>query len=266
MLYSAGGSSTAPAIMAYSMSHATMLFRLSAMAQQGGDRRRHTTPLSAAPPPSFHVSGGRPCVSPSGFTYPPPARAQPEQRAFGPVSEDQYRRQFMAMQGNARTTPPSGHPSSGPTSALVDVPAHPVVVVTSTRTSRKLSFQGAAKKLRKVNKHLLKRSGQTASSGTELLASHPFRRLAAARQAYTKGSPVGLDDFEDDEAIIRETADAALAKSTQERYSSCMKWWAKRCLPRGMNPLPITVKKLRLAAGLLKKGRYRSGYLYLAAM
>ena len=94
-------------------------------------------------------------------------------------------------------------------------------------------------------------------------SGHPLRRSAPMRKPYARGSAAGLDEPRRDAQALKDLDADLLAASTTDRYREAVKWWMARCMPRQLPPFPLTEHKIKLAAGLLKHGRYRSGMIYL---
>ncbi len=80
----------------------------------------------------------------------------------------------------------------------------------------------------------------------------------------TKGK--GLDDADEDGAAIVELDSDKLANSSRQSTNARLEWWCKRAGARRLAPFPITPYKLKLAAALLKKSRFRSAQTYLRAV
>ena len=87
-----------------------------------------------------------------------------------------------------------------------------------------------------------------------------------SRKAYRCGSAKGLDvDSDDCVALAVLEADKFAATSHNTNRIRC-RWWESRAKARGIDPYPLTVEKINLAAALLKKGHYRSAPAYIAAI
>ena len=75
---------------------------------------------------------------------------------------------------------------------------------------------------------------------------------------WTEGGRAGVDEPEHDSdamaRVLRETHTATSRKSIRGRRV----WWEARAERRGFEPYPLDHFKLKLAAGLLKSGQYRS--------
>ena len=86
------------------------------------------------------------------------------------------------------------------------------------------------------------------------------------RRGYARGSKRGLDNAIQDDQAIAEVKAARFAYGARINHKSMVDWWISRCRARRLRPFPLTVRLLELAAGLLKRGRYRSGPMFLSAL
>ena len=71
-----------------------------------------------------------------------------------------------------------------------------------------------------------------------------------------------LDDGSALDEVIRDTHTTTARKSITAR----VEWWCARAKARGFEPFPIDAEKLRLAAAILKSGRYKTAEQYLYSM
>ena len=78
-------------------------------------------------------------------------------------------------------------------------------------------------------------------------------------QARASGRDDPSNDSEALQQVLKETHTATSRKSIQARIV----WWESRAKLRGIEPYPLDRDKMKLAAALLKQGRYKSAGQYL---
>lgn len=82
------------------------------------------------------------------------------------------------------------------------------------------------------------------------------------RLPYSRGSSAGLSEVSGAEAC-EELQELKWSASGGHSRRAREGWWGKIAAERGIQAYPLTTDSLRLAAGLLRKGGYRSAELYL---
>ena len=71
---------------------------------------------------------------------------------------------------------------------------------------------------------------------------------------------------QDDWEALQRLEQDKLAPSSRQSAGARVAWWVNRAAARKCKPWPLTRAKVRLAAAILKKGRYRSAQTYLRTM
>jgi len=84
------------------------------------------------------------------------------------------------------------------------------------------------------------------------------------RIQYTRGSASGLDEADADQEVSDRIQDLKWAASGAYSRRARETWWLRRAAQRGIEAYPLTPESLKLAAGLLRKGGYRSAEMYLS--
>jgi hypothetical protein len=84
------------------------------------------------------------------------------------------------------------------------------------------------------------------------------------RVPYARGSAVGLDEADADQDACDRIQDLKWAASGAHSRRSRESWWLRRAAQRDLEAYPLNPDSLRLAAGLLRKGGYRSAEMYLS--
>ena len=91
-------------------------------------------------------------------------------------------------------------------------------------------------------------------------------RGTAAQQPYRKGSAAGLDREGNDEQMLDDLEHLKAAKGTLEARPARVRWWTTRCAARKLQPWPLSIDKVKLAAALLRRGGNRSAPAHLYAL
>ena len=76
----------------------------------------------------------------------------------------------------------------------------------------------------------------------------------------------GPDNMALDEIAIRNLVSGVYSATARKSTSARLLWWTSRASRRQLEPFPLDISKLTLAAALLKKGAYRSAAQYLYTM
>ena len=92
----------------------------------------------------------------------------------------------------------------------------------------------------------------------------PKQTRFPVRIQYTRGSASGLDEADADQEVSDRIQDLKWAASGAYSRRARETWWLRRAAQRGIEAYPLTPESLKLAAGLLRKGGYRSAEMYLS--
>ena len=92
----------------------------------------------------------------------------------------------------------------------------------------------------------------------------PKQTRFPARIQYTRGSASGLDEADADQEVSGRVHDLKWAASGAYSGRARETWWLRRAAQRGIEAYPLTPGSLKLAAGLLRKGGYRSAEMYFS--
>ena len=88
-------------------------------------------------------------------------------------------------------------------------------------------------------------------------------RRADFPRIYAAGGRAGVDEPGHDSDALKQVLNETHTATSRKSIRGRLVWWEARAKRRGFEPYPLDQYKLKLAAGLLKSGQYRSAGQYL---
>ena len=142
-----------------------------------------------------------------------------------------------------------------PASLLLHIPTTQIVPVEPLRKKAKVIIDDA------VEVHSDTSESEVDQTSNACLEDIPQR--FPKRIDYARGDQRGLDDATADETSVDAMHALKFSQSGALSRNAREAWWRRRVAARGVEPYPLSVRAISLAAALLRQGGYRSASLYL---